>query len=103
VETIGFLFRRRGKSLCAYVSDLKEAPPETVELMQGVDTLVVDALRHTPHPTHMNLEEALAFRLLVRPRITWFTHFHCEVMHARDEPKMPPDVRFAYDGLKLMW
>ena len=103
VETIGFLFRRGDRKLCAYLSDIKEAPPETIALMKGVDTLVVDALRHTEHPTHMSIQEALAFRLQVEAKRTWFTHFQCEVMHARDEPQMPADVRFAYDGLKLTW
>ena len=71
--------------------------------MQGVDTLIIDALRFSPHPTHMNIEESLAFVDTLKPRATFFTHFQCEVMHARDEPKMPPHVRFAYDGLRLRW
>jgi phosphoribosyl 1,2-cyclic phosphate phosphodiesterase len=101
VETIGFLFVRDGRKLCAYLSDVKEAPPETIALMQGVDTLIVDSLRHTPHPTHMNFEEALAFTAKIAPLRTWFTHIQCEILHAREEPKLPQGVRIAYDGLKL--
>lgn len=103
VETIGFLFCRDGKKLCAYLSDMKSAPPETIELMRGVDTLIVDALRHTPHSTHMTFEEALAFREKVAARQTWFTHIMCEILHAREEPKLPHGVKIAYDGLKLHW
>ncbi len=103
VETVGWLFQRHGKKLCAYLSDMKAALPGTVELMRGVDTLIVDALRHTPHTTHMNFTEALAFREVVAPRQTWFTHIQCEILHERDEKNLPSDVRIAYDGLKLEW
>jgi len=68
-----------------------------------VDTLICDGLRFTPHVTHMNWDEALALRDQVMPRQTWLTHFQCEIMHARDEPTLPPGVRMAYDGLKLTW
>ena len=102
-ETLGFLFQRDGKKLCAYFSDMKEAPPETIAALQGVDTLICDALRHTPHPTHMNFPEALIFAEKVGARQTWFTHLQCEIMHAREEPKLPQGVNIAYDGLKLSW
>lgn len=103
VETFGYLFSRHGRKLCAYLSDMKEPLPGTIELMQGVDTLIVDALRHTPHPTHMNFDEALYFRTLVQPRFTWFTHVQCEIKHSRDEALLPGDVKIAYDGLSLHW
>jgi len=102
-ETIGFLFQREGRKLCGYISDMKEPFPETLERLQGVDTLICDGLRHTPHPTHMNLEEALRFSAQVAPRQTWLTHLQCEILHARDEPTLPSGVNLAYDGLKLSW
>ena len=71
--------------------------------MRGVDTLVIDALRFTPHPTHMNWDEALTIHEQIHPRQTWFTHLQCEIMHARDEPRLPSGVNLAYDGLKLAW
>lgn len=103
LETIGYLFSRAGKKLCAYISDCKSVPAETFALMEGVDTLIIDALRFTPHPTHMSIDESLAFVDKLKPRETFFTHFQCEIMHARDEPKMPLNVRFAYDGMRLRW
>jgi phosphoribosyl 1,2-cyclic phosphate phosphodiesterase len=103
VETFGYLFTRHGRKLCAYISDMKEPLPGTLELMQGVETLIVDALRNSPHPTHMNFEEAHAFREAVNPQFTWFTHIQCEILHARAEALLPPHVRIAYDGLKLEW
>lgn len=103
VETIGYLFSRGGRKLCAYLPDAKELLPSTWAELEGVDTLIVDALRHTEHPTHMNFTEALAVQARLRPRQTWFTHLQCEVRHARDEPRLPAGVRLAHDGLELAW
>ncbi len=103
VEAIGFLFMWHGRKICAYISDMKEAVAGTIDALSGVDTLIVDALRHSPHPTHMNFPEALAFAGNVGARQTWFTHIQCEIMHAREEQKLPDGVKIAYDGLRLTW
>ena len=103
VETIGFLFSRHQKKLCAYISDCKEVTPEALEHLKGVDTLIIDALRFTPHFTHMGWAESLALHAQVQARRTFFTHMQCEILHARDEATLPPEVRVAYDGLQLSW
>jgi len=103
VDTIGFLFSRGGKKLCAYIPDCKTLMPATLEALRGVDTLIIDALRHTPHPTHMSFEESLAVQRELQPRQTWFTHIQCEIMHAVEDPKLPAGVNIAYDGLQLSW
>ncbi len=103
VETVGFLFEREGRKLCAYLSDCKEVTPEAMALLSGVDTIIMDGLRFTPHPTHMNWEEALQLHERLKPRQSWLTHFQCEVKHARDEVQLPHGVRMAYDGLRLRW
>jgi phosphoribosyl 1,2-cyclic phosphate phosphodiesterase len=61
----------------------------------------VDALRIEPHPTHMNVSEALALVDEVKPGQTWFTHLCHDLMHAELEPSLPKGVRIAYDGLKI--
>jgi len=97
----GFLFRRRGEPLAAYFSDCKEVPAEARAQLRGVRHLIVDALRFEPHPTHMNVEEALALSHDVSPGQTWLTHLSHDLMHAEVEPTLPPGVRIAYDGLKI--
>jgi phosphoribosyl 1,2-cyclic phosphate phosphodiesterase len=97
----GFLMRRNGKSLIAYLSDCKSVPEPALKLVKGVRCLIVDALRHRSHPTHMNIEEALATAAEVRPGETWFTHICHELPHAETERHLPRGVRIAYDGLKL--
>lgn len=101
VETHGFLFSRGGRKLAAYVPDVKSAPRATTAALGGVEVLIVDALRFTPHPTHQNFEEALAWSREIGARRTWFTHFQCQVGHAEAEENLPDDVRLAYDGLVL--
>ena len=103
VETVGYLFSRDGRKLCAYIPDCKQILPESMAALEGVDTLIVDALRYTPHVTHHSFAEALEVHHQLQPRQTWFTHLMCEIMHARDEPLLPEGVKIAYDGLRLEW
>ena len=63
--------------------------------------LIVDALRFRPHATHMSVDEALALARDVGPGQTWLTHLSHELMHAEVEATLPPNVRIAYDGLKI--
>lgn len=101
VPTIGFLFRRDGRARAAYLPDVKSVPDPSLQLLEDVPVLITDALRFTEHPTHMSIDEAVALARRVRARRTWLTHFHCQVGHAATEEKLPPDVRLAYDGLRI--
>jgi phosphoribosyl 1,2-cyclic phosphate phosphodiesterase len=100
-HVFGFLFTRRGAPLAAYLCDCKEVPAEVIERIRGVRHLIVDALRHKPHPTHMSVAEALAVAAQVRPGQTWFTHICHELMHGETEAELPAGVRIAHDGLKI--
>ena len=97
----GYLFTRGGVRLAAYLSDCKAVPDAVIEQIAGVRHLIVDALRHREHPTHMSVSEALAVVEKVRPAQTWFTHLSHELGHAATEADLPPGVRIAYDGLKI--
>jgi phosphoribosyl 1,2-cyclic phosphate phosphodiesterase len=101
VPTIGYLFEREGRKLAAYLPDVKSVPESTRALLTDVEVLITDALRFTSHPTHMNFDEAIMLARQARARRTWFTHFQCQVSHAAAEEKLPPDIRPAYDGLRI--
>lgn len=101
VMTTGFLFQHAGGRRVAYLPDCKSIPDSTLMLMDGVDVLIVDALRRRGHPTHFNVDEALAAARAVRAGLTWFTHISHDLSHAELEAELPPDVRVAYDGLVL--
>ena len=97
----GYLFSRGGEKLAAYLSDCKEVPEAVVEQIAGVKVLIIDALRHKLHPTHMNIEEALVVAAKVGPGETWFTHISHDLLHGETQKNLPPGVRMAYDGLRL--
>ncbi|MEM6560975.1 MAG: MBL fold metallo-hydrolase [Planctomycetota bacterium] len=82
----------------AYCTDVSAIPDDTWPLLRKLDVLVLDALQWRKHPTHFNIEEALAVVERLRPRRTLFTHLSHGVLHARDQPKLPAGVEFAVDG-----
>lgn len=85
----------------AYCTDVNKIPDESWPLLEGLDTLILDALRHEPHPTHFNLEEALAVVERLKPRRVWLTHLSHGFDHGPTETTLPPRVALAYDGLTL--
>jgi len=101
METIGYLFEPAGARSLAYLPDVKRIPPATMELLRGVDVLVLDALRPAPHDTHFSLGEALAAAAASGAAETWLTHLGHENEHAELTEALPPGVRVAWDGLKV--
>jgi phosphoribosyl 1,2-cyclic phosphate phosphodiesterase len=96
----GYLFSRSGQKLVAYLSDCSAVPEEIVREIADVKVLIIDALRHRPHPTHLSVEQALEVAAKVRPGQTLFTHI-CHELSQASEADLPPGVGIAYDGLKL--
>lgn len=85
----------------AYITDVSEIPPATMERLRGLDLLVLDALRLRPHPTHSHLANSLRWVEELRPRRAYFTHIAHELGHAATEAGLPAGVHLAYDGLQL--
>lgn len=85
----------------AYVTDCSAIPPESMARLRGLDVLVLDALRHRPHPTHFSLEQALDMSSQLAPRQTFFTHIAHDLQHAATNAALPPGVELACDGLSL--
>jgi phosphoribosyl 1,2-cyclic phosphate phosphodiesterase len=101
MTTTGLIFWRGGRKLLAYFTDCAEVPEDAVEAARGVDTLVVDALRKAPHPTHMSVEMACDSARRIGPRRTFFTHMCHDLGHAETEANLPENIRLAYDGLRI--
>jgi phosphoribosyl 1,2-cyclic phosphate phosphodiesterase len=66
-----------------------------------VRTLILDALRDRPHPTHFSVGEALDVVARLAPERTFFTHICHDLPHAQTCARLPPGVELAYDGLVL--
>ncbi|HEX8280757.1 MAG TPA: MBL fold metallo-hydrolase [Chthoniobacterales bacterium] len=99
-EVYGYLFSREGKKLVAYLSDCSALPDAIAQEIRGVQVLIIDALRHKPHPTHLSVDEAIEAASRVQPGRTYFTHISHELPQSA-EADLPPNTLIAYDGLKL--
>jgi phosphoribosyl 1,2-cyclic phosphate phosphodiesterase len=85
----------------AYLTDMSSIPEASFALLDGVEVVVLDALRPQPHPTHANIADALLWAEKIGARCSWFTHMSHEVMHAETDPQLPESIRLAYDGLRV--
>jgi phosphoribosyl 1,2-cyclic phosphate phosphodiesterase len=85
----------------AYLTDMSDIPKESVPLLQDLDVLILDALRHDPHASHSHLEKSISFVEQLKPRRAFFTHMSHDLDHAATEAILPPYIRLAYDGLQI--
>jgi len=85
----------------AYLTDCSAVPEASAVLLRGLDTLVLDALRRRPHPTHFSLSEAVDVIERLKPRRAYLTHMAHDLGHAATEAVLPDHIRLAYDGLEI--
>jgi phosphoribosyl 1,2-cyclic phosphate phosphodiesterase len=85
----------------AYCTDVSGIPPESWARLQGVKTLVLDALRDRHHPTHLTLEQAVAIAEEVGAEKTYFVHMSHDLPHAATQARLPKGMFLAWDGLTI--
>ncbi len=85
----------------AYVTDCSSIPQASMELLQGLEVLVLGVVRYEPHPTHMHVGQALELVELLSPRQTYFTHISHLLEHEQVNKSLPAGVSLAYDHLKI--
>ena len=84
------------------VSDRLQCIPDTSwPLLEGVRTLVLDALRDRPHSTHFSVAEAVDAAARIGAGRTYFTHICHDLPHAETCARLPRGVELAYDGQVL--
>lgn len=87
----------------AYLTDISSIKEEELKKLQGLEILIIDALRITPHFSHFSLEQAQEFASKIHPKNTYFTHIcHSLGRHAEVSKTLPYDQHLAYDGLELI-
>lgn len=83
----------------AYLTDCSRIPGESRSLLEGLDVLVLDALRVRPHPTHFSIDEAVEAARGIGAARTYFTHMCHDLQHAPTCERLPAGMELAYDGL----
>jgi phosphoribosyl 1,2-cyclic phosphate phosphodiesterase len=83
----------------AYLTDCNALPDAALERLVGVEYLVIDALRHRPHPTHFTVAQAVSASKRIGARRTWLTHIAHDLGHADTTAGLPAGVALAHDGL----
>lgn len=96
IDALGFRFGG-----IAYAPDVSQMPEESLGFLQGLDVLILDALRYTPHPTHFSVSEALELIEKVRPKRTILTNLHTDLDYGTFRKELPANVEPAYDGLQV--
>jgi phosphoribosyl 1,2-cyclic phosphate phosphodiesterase len=96
MEIAGFRFGNT-----AYLTDVSGIPETSFPLLEGVEHLIISALRHKPHPSHATVEQSLGWSRRIGARRTWFTHIAHELAHEATNRALPEGVELAYDGLTI--
>src|SRR5207248_9454086 len=90
-----------GFGAIAYSGDVNGLPEESFAALEGIDCWILDALRYTPHPTHANVETALAWIARVKPKRAILTNLHIDLDYERLRAELPKGVEPAYDGMTI--
>ncbi|MEQ9409647.1 MAG: MBL fold metallo-hydrolase [Fuerstiella sp.] len=85
----------------AFCTDVSSIPAESREQLTGLDTLIIDALRHEPHPTHLSVDQAVKWSQRLKPRRTILTHMSHELDYETLCRELPTGIEPGYDGLCL--
>jgi phosphoribosyl 1,2-cyclic phosphate phosphodiesterase len=94
IPSLGFRFGN-----VAYSADIKNLPSGSIPALAGLDVWIVDALRKSPHPSHFNLDEALAWIARVKPKRAILTNMHTDMDYAALQAILPAGVEPGFDGM----
>jgi phosphoribosyl 1,2-cyclic phosphate phosphodiesterase len=85
----------------AYLTDVSTIPEASFALLEGLETLIVSALRHVPHPSHATVKQAVEWAERIGARQTWFTHISHDLGHEQTNAELPAGMALAHDGLTI--
>lgn len=96
INSIGYRFGNM-----AYSTDLNDIPAESEPYLKNLDLWIVDALRYEPHPTHPNLDQALAWIEKFKPKRAILTHMNWDMDYDEVKSRLPLHVEPGYDGMEI--
>ncbi|MDE2578444.1 MAG: MBL fold metallo-hydrolase [Hyphomicrobiales bacterium] len=96
IDALGFRF-----GAVAYSPDLKDIPPASQRLLEGLDLWIIDALRYVSHPSHITVAEALAWIERLQPRRAILTNLHVDLDYEKLRAQLPPHIAPAFDGMRI--
>lgn len=85
----------------AYLTDCSFIPESEYDKFKNLELLIINALRHRPHPTHFNLEQAIEVSKKFKPKMTYFTHITHDLNHEEVNSTLPENIQLGYDGLVI--
>ncbi|MDR3736160.1 MAG: MBL fold metallo-hydrolase [Acidobacteriaceae bacterium] len=85
----------------AYLTDMSGLPEASLPLLTGLDVLILDALRHDPHPSHSHLANSIELVRKLKPRQAYFTHMSHDLPHQATNDSLPPGMQLAFDGQRI--
>jgi phosphoribosyl 1,2-cyclic phosphate phosphodiesterase len=97
-EALGFRFGDLG-----YVPDVSLIPPQAKVALAGLDVLILDCLRPTPHPSHFNVAQALATITELQPKRSIMNNIHSDLDYHRLRNTLPDGVDVAFDGMRILF
>jgi phosphoribosyl 1,2-cyclic phosphate phosphodiesterase len=96
IPSLGYRF-----SNLAYSPDISDLPDASADLLQNLDVWIVDALRYTPHPSHFNVKQAVAWAEKLKPKRTILTHMTSDLDYETLKRELPEGMEPAYDGMTI--
>lgn len=85
----------------AYICDIRTYSPDIFQELEGVQILVLSALRFTPSAFHLSVDEAVEFAKKTGAQTTWLTHISHDLDHEKTNAYLPSNIQLAYDGLQF--
>lgn len=85
----------------AYSSDISGLPDASLPLLKGLDVWIVDALRHTPHPGHFTVAQAVEWIRRLGAARGVLTHMHGDLDYGALVRELPAGIEPAHDGMVI--
>ena len=85
----------------AYLSDCNDIDKKNLNNLKNLNYLIIDCLRRSPHPSHFNLEAALKYIDLLKPKKAILTNLHNDLDYKYLKKNLPKNIQPAFDGMNI--